>query len=302
MRPLILRRQTELLSEITSEVGVPGSGGLWTNVQIYTALNRALSLWAGKVQLPRLYSFADQFSAGVVEYAVPIYTRGDIEVRIRTTLHNVLGVLQDDDSNTTWISVPAGFLEPTGTKENAYFRFHTYPYAQDGQIRWWAENGPVPAVEASSSLPNLTGTIDNDDTSLTLNAAVRVGDAGWVYIEGEYLSYEGVTRGSSTTVLSNLQRGLFSSTAASHTTTPDVEFVVAVDDERLWNQLLYQTVANLHSMKVHRSTLEDRANHQQNVNYYQGMADRFWVTSGYTPQRKPRFVLDQTALGRMPWY
>lgn len=293
MRPLILRKQSSLHDEIKTEVGDPATGGLWSSTSLYTALNRAISKWAGKVQLPRLYSFATDFDNSTFAYAVPLYIRGDIEVQIRTTAANQI----EEDDGTTWASIPAGFLEPSGTGDGAVFRWHSLPYAAAGRVRWWADNGPVPVT-----VPGLSAGITSADTTIVVDAAVRCGDAGWVCIDGEYISYAGVTRGASTTTLNNCERGLYSSAAASHLAAADVEWAVAVDDERLWEQLIYQTISNLHSQKLHRGTEQDRQQHQEMVNWGQTMADRFWAVNGYVPQRQPRAVLSQIALGRTPWY
>lgn len=299
MRPVILKTQTELLDEIRAETGDPSSGGLWTTPNIYRAINRTLNVWSGKVVLPRLYSFTGGFVSGTWQYSVPTYIRGDVEVEIRLAIHSVLGVVQEDDETLTWTTVFSGFLEPdSASGESAVFRFHTLPYTQDGRIKWWAANGSIPTP---ATLPKTSGALTSSDTSVTITTTSFVSDVGWIKINAEYMSYAGISRTATTVTLSNVQRGLFGSTAASHLTAQDVDWCVGADDPALWEHLLRQSIAFLHESRLHRGAVQDRANHEKMVNHMMAQADSLWRTSGYVTQKNPRLMLDQTALGRMSW-
>lgn len=298
MRPLILRSQDALLSELKEEVGIGGSGGLWSDSNIYRALNRAVRKWAGKVVLPRLYSVSGGFTSSSWSYSLPRYIRGDIDVEIYRS--NTWNQNAESDTTGTWTTVFAGTIEPSDENgETAVFRFHTAPYTQSGRIKWWVENGPIPTN--STDLPLLSSGITDSDVTLVIDQTPTIGDNGWVKVDGEYISYAGVTRGATTISLLNCERGLWGSTAAAHDAADTVYWCVAADDERLWEQLTHQTLANLHESKLHRGTVQDRRAHQEMVNYEQERADRFWTMNGYVTQRRPRMELSQQALGALPW-
>lgn len=302
MRPLILKSQDALLAEIEEEVGSSAAGGLWTAANIYRAINRAAQSWAGKVVLPRIYEFPTGFDGSAWRYAVPDYIRGDIDVEIRVAFNTGLsGLVSDGGSDVmTWTTVFAGRLEPEDAGgENAVFAFHTMPYAQDGRILWWVENGPIPTT--ATDLPALSGGITSTATTLTVDQAITIADNGWVKVDGEYIGYAGVTRGVSTTTLNNLERGLFQSTAVVHDAADIVYWCIGVDDNKLWNQLTAQALCYLHEMRLHRGGMQDRRQHQEMVNYLQERANRFWTIDGYVTQRKPRLEMSQQALGRLPW-
>jgi hypothetical protein len=302
MRPIILRAQSDILAEIKEEINPTGVGNLWTDRQIYRAMNRALRDWAGRVMFPRLYTFPDGFSSGVYGYSLPSYIRGPIQVRQRSTIFGYRTGVQITDDFSTWIDIPHGSMDPTNTTGDSEFRFHSYPYSEDGQILWWMENGPVPVTTA---LPTLDDDIDSDDTSLgynTPNPSYPIPENGWVKVGEEFIAYSGVTRTDTLISLLNLGRGVLATSATTHTGGDDIEWCIAADSERLWEQLIMNTIAILHMSPLHRGTAEDRANHEKMTNYAKGIADGFWRMSGYVPARGPKVVLDQRAMGSRPWY
>jgi hypothetical protein len=207
----------------------------------------------------------------------------------------------DETSNSrTWATVYSGFIEASNASgDGAEFRFHTMPYTQDGRIRWYVVNGPIPY---GSDLPQLSAAIDDGDDEIVLQSQPRIGIAGWVNIGAEILSYADYTyETDGTTTLMNCERGVNGTVASSHSADDDVQWCVAADSELLWEQLFNQSYANLHSFYLHGAGINDRQSHQQNVNYFQQQADTFWRVYGYVPDRDISTGLDQTALGNMPW-
>lgn len=288
MRELTLKTQAEILAEIEALV-VDTSNNLWTDANIYAALNNAIQGWGNRVFLPRLYSLTGGLAGGTYEYTLPSYIRTPLEVQAAITR------LTDDQENELyWITLTGWTLEPAadGThKLRIYLSYDTEDSTTDCRILWWAENGPVP-----TTVPTLSGTLAADGTSLTTSAAVAstIPDVGWVKIDGEWMSYSGVSRGASSTTLSNLVRGLYGTTAASHSSTPSIYWGVAVDDTRLWEQLSDAIVARLHYQQIHRGTQDDRSNHERIMGYAQDRADAFWRRTGYVAQFRPKFLLHRS--------
>jgi hypothetical protein len=302
MRPIILRAQSDILQEIKEEINPTGVGNLWTDRQIYRAMNRALRDWAGRVMFPRLYTFPDGFSSGVYGYALPSYIRGPIQVRQRSTIFGYRTGVQITDDFSTWIDLPHGSMDPTNATGDSEFRFHSYPYSEDGQILWWMENGPVPVT---TTLPTLDDAITPTSTELSYGApspSYPIPQSGWVKIGSEIIPYSGIALSDTLITLQNLGRGAADTESDSHEAGDSIEWCIAADSERLWEQLIFNTIAILHMSPLHRGTAEDRANHEKMTNYAKGIADGFWRMSGYTPARGPKVVLDQRAMGSRPWY
>lgn len=301
-RPVFLKAQNDLLTEIEEEVGSPSSGGLWTKKQIYRAISNAVELWAGKVLLPRLYYFDSEFSSTDWFKAIPSYIRGEVDVQIRLGRESSIN---GDSTNSSWATIFAGSLEIDDDRgEEAVFRWQTAPYQQEGRIFWYASNGPVFIPTHDTNYTHtLNATINSSATSLVINGVGHIPPAGWLKLDGEFIGYSDVDYGVSTTTCQNLTRGLMGTAAASHTlTTCMVYSAIGVDDNRLWQQLKKQAMANLHEMKLHRGGLQDRRNHQEMVNHLQGEADAWWKKQGYTTQRDVRTYLTQYAIGRTPWF
>jgi hypothetical protein len=97
------------------------------------------------------------------------------------------------------------------------------------------------------------------------------------------MAYYGVTRGSTTTVLNNLVRGLYGTTAAVHNTASTVYWGVSVDDMRLYNQLYDQVQAYLYRRLISDGSVHESGRYQGLMQYAQERADVFWRM--YAPVR-----------------
>lgn len=289
---LYLKTQAELLSDVKTRMLDTGNA-LATDALYYTAINDAIYNWSGHVAIPHIYEF--NFTSGTYDYALPSYVRPPFAVQIKSTIVGPWGLEIDGDGlSSTYVDVAAYSIEPDGSG-GFVLRMHTYPYAAEGRIIWYADNGPVPTTVAT-----LTSSVNTTDTSLvlTVSGAPDIGTSGYVKVESEVISYHGLTRTSTTSyTLTNCVRAQYGTVAASHNSAVSVYVCVAADDMRLWPQLYDQVAANIHEMQLHKSTAEDSIRHQQAVSYYRQKASQFWKTAGYVTQRRPRFVLNRGTLG-----
>lgn len=277
------RKQTALLSEIKSKLRINPSKPRWSDTQIYLAINEGIRTWHDLVRTHQWYSLPDGFSYGIFEYAVPTYIRSPVRIQIRVPRpYTAWGV---ESGTYRWNDI-GGTLELDGQGGQVVV-VHAPPRALEGRVGFYAPNSVVPY---SSPLPKLSGGISASATSLVLNGAYETGDTGHIQIEGEIITYLGVSRGASTTTLQNLQRGVGGTTAATHANDVTVEWCVAVDDPALYNQLFDYAAYALHRMFQVDGGTHEREAHQQMMLFHKQNADAFW--QGYAPQRgKPRMVL-----------
>lgn len=291
---LYLRTQTQLQTELETRLK-DTNNQLASDTLYQAALIDSVRLWHDRVLSPHLYPF--DFSAGVYEYALPSYVTTPFTVSIRQSVYGAL--MTGDDSTYTWIELAGEQVEPTSTG-TFNLRTEMYPYSQSGRITYYVPNSVFP-----TTIPTVTTGIDSDDTSvtLTMTGGPEVGESGYVRIDNEYLSYSGVTRTSDTAyTLLNLVRGLYGSAAASHLSATSCTWCVAVDNQKLWVQLLWQATAFIHWFKIHKATGSEDGNRSEKAyGAAQAEADNFWAKHGYTPQRKVKQRLGVGAMGAMHW-
>lgn len=292
---LFLKTQSELRDECESYLN-DSTNQLATTTQYYEAINRALSLWAGRVLIPHLYEFS--FGSGDFEYALPSYIRRPFTIEIRTPIYGYPPIEQDGEDAYTWQDFVGYGVRPNG--EGGYdLHLQSYPYAESGRITWLAENGRFPTMALTTS-----GSLTSTSTSVTVvvSSSPPINDAGYIKIEDEWLAYAGVTRTSATSyTLQNLIRGLYGTSAASHNSGVTVLWGIGVDDERLWQQLYDRVGSFVHHLNLHKSTTEDFSRHEKLYVEMKEAANRFWRQEGYVSQRTPRLVLTRGAIGPMPW-
>ena len=229
----------------------------WTAAETYRCLNEALLLWGHKATMARLYTVSGGWVAGDFDYDLPVYMRGAIRPQQRRIRDRFIELPVSDATTYTWVDVGGWEIEPNATGGST-LRL-TAPYSVEGRIIWFGPNGAVPVT-----VPTITtANIDSDDTSVILSAAVDVEDSGIVKIDSEYIAYSGVTRGTSTTTLSNLVRALYASTAATHTTTTSVYWCVGAGDLRFFSGLYDQIRANLHQMFLTNGAESEKRIHEK---------------------------------------
>mgnify|MGYP007073181607 CR=1 FL=1 len=268
----------------------------WTALEVYQAINRALLSWWDRVKIPHMYSMPDGWDSQTYEYTLPSYIRPPLQPQLQRTMPVHYPTIVDSTTTSTWVDINAYEVHPAtdGTLE---LQLEQLPYNEPGRIIWWGRQGPVPAI---STLPALNANIDADDTSLVLDtAALEVEDAGYVKIDEEWIAYAGLTRGATTTTLSNLLRGMYDTTATSHTSSTTVYWGIAADSVGLFGQLQDQTMFHLHELFMTDASARERSHHGVMMKLYMDKADNFWKTYAGNVDRSPRLILQRT---RMPGY
>lgn len=270
---LYLRSQNQILADVEALMRDTGNAR-WTDAEIYRALNLALQDWWGRVQIPMLYTGISSWTAGTYEYALPAYVREPMRAQMERTV---------SEYPSTWVDVPGFRVEPSSSGAY-YLRFDTVPYSADARILFWANNSAVP-----TTVPTLTAEIDADDTSLTLTTTADVQDVGYVKIEGEWLQYAGMTTTATTVTLTNLVRAQNGTAAAIHALGTSVYWGVAVDDMRLFTQLINQIGSIMHRMFLTDGSEREHAHHERLMSYYDSRVQEFWMR--YSPSYRPRMRL-----------
>ena len=283
-----LRAQDVLLADIQADGYTTALG--WSAPEVYRALNRALSEWQKRVLIARLYTITGGWVAGTYSYSLPAYVRRPIEPQL------LRSIPYDDEINLTseqsWQILPGWEEEPDATG-GLVLRVTMRPATLEGRVIWYAPNSRVPTGAA----PVTSAEILAAATSVTLTTVVDVDDVGWVKIDGEWISYSGVTRTATTTTLTNLIRAQYGTTAATHVITSSVVWGVAVDDLGLYEQLANQTKAYLHQQNLINASVHETGRHERMMQYYQQQASAFW--DGYSSQKPPlQMVLDRRYLLR----
>lgn len=284
-----LKTQTELLQDMRRRMRDP-DGARWPDYEVYTGINDCLLTWHNRVTIPHLYTVPGGWVAGTVEYTLPAYMRGHIDPQVKrysSYYPNVSGIGLEAE---TWVDVQAFTIEPDGSGGQK-LRFELAPSTDDGRIIWWSHNGPVPLTA-----PALNAQIDADDTSLVLSSAVTdIDQVGYIKIDSEWLHYAGVTYGASTTTLSNLLRGVNSTTAAIHNSSTSVYWGVGCHRSDLYGQLYNATRSFLHALFLTDAADAERTHHERQAMYYADVARGFWRS--YVPNRKPKLRLGREAVG-----
>jgi hypothetical protein len=246
--------------------------------------------WSAKVRYPRVYTLTNGWSSGTAEYTLPVYVTPPLRPQAYRGVPNASYILSYDSAPQQWTTLPGWDMDMGGTAP--VLRLETAPSDLTGRVVYYPTNGPVP-----TTLPTINTTIDDDDTTLILTGTPEIGDVGFVLADSEWIGYAGVSRGASTTTLSNLERGKYSTTAASHTSSGTVYWGVVVDDARMYRQLADQMRADLHALYLTDGAEHERANHERLMSFYQGQADKQLAL--YVGQPKDtRMLLTRSVIGR----
>jgi hypothetical protein len=290
------------LSEIQgeAEARLTDSGNtLATDAQYVAAINEGIRMWGRRVTSPRYYAISGGLISGTYEYTLPSYISPPLILEIRSTAFNQYGAQVSSGSDGfTWHQLAGYTLRPNSTG-GWTLRLPSTPYSEDAQITWWAENGPL-----LTTAPTVTTTISSTATSvlITTSSSPEIGESGFIKIDVEWMSYAGVTRTSASSyTLNNLTRALFGTIAASHTSTTAISLGVAVDDQRLWTQLLDYVTGYVHALQLHKATTEDTSRHEKLMSFYNQKAENFWRDSGYLGQRRGSLQMTPRALGSTSW-
>jgi hypothetical protein len=285
---LYVKAQTEIRDNTRRRLR-DASGRRWTEPEIYGALNDCLMVWHDRVIIPHVYNLTDGWVQGTARYTLPPYIRGLIDPQQKRYTSDYLYVNYTNTTEDMWVDVNHFEIMPDGAGGHTV-QFPDYLDNGDGRIIWWAHNGPVPLI-----LPTVTTTIDADDTTLVVTTTESLPEAGYIKIGYEWIHYAGRAPGASSVTLSNLLRGLFSTTAEAHSNGADVAWGVGADSMELYQQMQHYMSAELHGLFLVDAAESERAHHERMRLHYLDLSDRFWRT--YQPARAPKLRFDRRTIG-----
>lgn len=265
-----LRSQADLLTEIKAKVRL-GSTSRWSDAEFYHALNEVLYTWSSYVKLPHLYTIVGGWQADTFEYALPDYARPPFVPELLRRIPHEDHVA--DNLTQRWQEVPGWDVLADGSGGQV-IRLHAPPRTVEGRVWFYAPNSRVP----TGSAPTTSGSTSDTATTMTIGSAIDVDDVGYIKVNAEWLSYAGVTRGASTTVLNNLVRGLYGTTAATHNTSSNVYWGVAMDDMRLLAILFDMWKTLLHAYYIQDGGVHETGRHEKAMGYYDQKTLNFLAT------------------------
>jgi hypothetical protein len=285
---ITVRTQRELQQDLEGLVR-DTSNKRWTDPEFYRAMNQGLREWAGRVRYPMVYTIPDGWSSTAYEYTLPDYIEHNVQPQQKRFVNEWQVYPSADD---TWVDLHNWHIEPNSSGGRS-LRLDYLPYAGDGRILYWVENGPVPIT-----VPVLSAGIDADDTTLTLASKPTIGRVGYVKADSEWMSYQGYTEAASTLTLTNLTRGLLGTTAASHLSAASVYAGIAADDTGLYQQLADNTMQFMMRFWLMNTSSREAGQYEKLLLLYQEQANRYWKR--YAPKRGPRMTL--TLQGTGAWW
>lgn len=281
MNAPILRTQSDILS-LANNLTLNTAHNRWTDVQVYAAMNMALAYWYKRVQVPFFYTVPGGFINTSLEYTLPDYMEGPMDVQ-SLRYQDYPYLVTTLDGLPMWFDIDNYSIEANATGGRT-LRLGSYYYSSEARILWYGYNGPVP-----TTIPTLNAGIDADDTTLTLASIPTVGRSGYIKIGSEWMQYAGTAEGAITLTLSNLVRGVNGTTAASHLTAASVEWGVSMDRGDLLNALLDSTRRYMMELKLMEDSTIANDVYKNQLNYYEGRDKVFW--RAYAPSRAPKFRL-----------
>lgn len=290
---LYLKTATEVRDEVEDYLN-DADNTLATAAQYLSIIQRSVSSWGRRVVVPHIYEF--DFADGEFEYELPRYIRRPFYLQIRQGSYPIAE--SDTLDAFHWDDFPAYDVRPSTTGQGFTLHLQAYPESESGRITWFAENGGFPAT------PTVTTTVNSSVTTIAVSstAYATVSDSGFYKVENEWCAYAGLdTRSATGFSTSNVVRGFYDTTAASHVSTTAISWGIGVDDQRLWQQLYDRAAGFVHLLNMNKSTGEDSNRHEKLFVAYRDMADSFWRREGYTTQASPRFVPKRSSMGIMQW-
>src|SRR4030095_5670550 len=200
----------------------------WTEAEVYAAINSALDTWDNRVLIPHIYDLT--LATTTREYDLPQYVRKPLDIQ-----YPVFG-----GGETTWLDFNSYKVRPNSSG-GLTINPDSDPVPADGRIIFYAPNSRIP-----NETVTLTDAIVDDDTSLTVDAAVEVDDCGFIQVGTEWIGYTGLTLGTDSVTLNNLERGALGTTAAAHDDGTNVLWGVAADRKDPFTIVGRQALVGVH--------------------------------------------------------
>lgn len=290
----LLRTRRQLIEDVAHRARDRGNRR-WDRREVVRAINDSIYLWSNRVFIPYVYTLSGGWEVGIYEYALPDYISEPLvpQRKILTPYLNEEG----NNFQFVWADILGYSVDPSsdgGQSLRVQWNEGVTAATNDARILWWGENYPLPDT-ADGEDPALHAAIDADDTTLTLDASVDVGRAGYVKVGSEFLQYAGTALDTGRTVLQNLVRGV-SSTAAAHSLGDSVEFCMAAPELRLWQVLQWQARANLYDLMLSESPASESEHYQWQMRWNEQRVGEFW--RGWVP-RPPVIRLSRRSVGHM---
>jgi hypothetical protein len=289
-----LRTQAEIRTNVKNRLR-DSTSERWKTTpvdEVYMAMNEAIVNWGPRVRTPFVYTITNGLIPGTWDYSIPSYVVQPMDLQQRYWPGMQDWGINVSSVSEMWIDVPAWELSPDGDGTQT-LHLGAYPYAEDARIVYWPMQSQVPVATSTTILSSSISS--SSATTLTLDVAVDVADNGYVKIDYEWMKYSGVTRESDETMtLTNLVRGFYNTTATTHSSNAVVYWGIAVHDPALYQQLLYQTLATLHSLFVTAPSPTDTEHYMNQARMYMQLANEQW--RNITPMRQPKQRLSRGAL------
>lgn len=285
---LYVRSQTEILADVRRRMRDP-QAVRWTDPEIYGAMADAMLTWHDRVIIPHVYEIPSGWTSGTARYALPSYVRGLLDPQQKRFTSDWLQASFSTRTEDMWVDILNFEVMPDGDG-GWVIQFPDYLDAGDGRIIYWTHNGPPPLA-----LPTLDGAITSSATTATVETTESLPEVGYIKIGSEWLHYAGTAVSASSVTLSNLLRGLFGTTAASHSDGASVAWGVGADTMDLFQQLQHYIRAELHALFLTDAAETEQATHERMRLHYLDLSDRFWMT--YQPARPPHLRFDRRGIG-----
>jgi hypothetical protein len=289
-----LRTQAEIRTNVKNRLR-DSTSERWKTTpvdEVYMAMNEAIVNWGSRVRTPFVYTITNGLTPGTWDYSIPSYVVQPMDLQQRYWPGMQDWGINISSVSEMWIDVPAWELTPDGDGTQT-LHLGAYPYAEDARIVYWPMQSPVPVATSTTYLA-AGGISSSSATTLTLDTAVVVADNGYVKIDEEWIQYRGTTNTSGVMTLDNLVRGIKNTTATTHDASTVVYWGIAVHDPALYQQLLYQTLATLHSLFVTAPSPTDTEHYMNQARMYMQLANEQW--RNIVPMRQPKQRLSRGAL------
>lgn len=287
---MILRTVSSVIDTLRTTLR-DSSAARWTDAELYVVLNDCLYDWYGRVSFPAVYSVG--YIDTDTEVTLPYYIRGDIEPQHRDYAnYDNAGVQTDISGEEVWKAIL--MYEIIENQDGA--RTLVIPASTrytDIQLIYWVPNGAFPYADAD--VPSGGWTSSATTLTVDMSADEPVPDVGYIKCDNEYMFYAGVTYGTGTVTLSNVERGVHNSTAATHDADAVVSWCICVHDAGLFTQLRDNAMGRLHGLFVTDGSPKETETHTWLMRWYMQQATEYWRR--YTPAKKHQSYL--TMRGRV---
>jgi hypothetical protein len=225
--------------------------------------------------VPYTYNF--DFVDTTVLYTLPQYIMGSFQVQF-----------QDDNNDWNDVRVYSVEFDQNGSK--ALRLPFIRGSGRNGRLLWWGRNA-APPQDTITLLANITSV----STTLQFTSTENIDIAGVVKINDEWIQYAGRTIANGIVTLTNLVRGVYDTTAASHDADTIIYPGFVVHRQDLLQELEDFVFMQLYTLVLRNGSSQERQSFEAMLNFHMNMVNTFWRK--YTSPRPINFHLHPEALG-----